>query len=91
VTWWEHGNVKSFTMAVIKSYMAQTGRSVFTYRDLRIHYYRNFADHSFDWHSVERAVRRLAQEGKLVRLRAGRTVLFGLSDAGMSAAEGVVA
>jgi len=81
VGWWD-GEVMHYTLALIKSYMRNTGRPAFTYRDLRVYYYGSYADHRYDWHSIERAVRRLAQEGVLVRLRSGRTVVFGLMKTG---------
>lgn len=93
MAWWETERIKAFTMALIKNYMDLSGRSAFTYRDLRIHYYRNYADHTYDWHSIERAIRRLAQEGKLTRIRAGKKVYFGFTYEGLAEAQkqGVVA
>ena len=92
--WWESDGVRAFTLSLIRNYMYHTGRQVFTYRDLRIYYYGTYSDHIYDWHSVERAIRRLAQEGVLSRLRSGKHVIFGLTREGVDLAarvEGVTA
>ena len=60
----------------IKHYLRESGRHCFTYRGLRAWWSRNRKWEGSEWHTVERSIRRLAEQGYLRRLQRGRRVLF---------------
>ena len=74
------------TLLLIYEYLRVSGKRGFTYRKLRAYWsmkriYNNHNDPAKEWHTVERAVRKLAELGYLERkmLRLGRkkiTVFF---------------
>ena len=60
----------------IRLYLRESGKRCFTYRGLRGWWSRNRKYEGSEWHTVERAVRRLAEQGYLQRRKKGRRVLF---------------
>ena len=60
----------------IKLYLEESGRRCFTYRGLRAWWSRERKYEGSEWHTVERAIRRLAEEGYLKRIRKRRHVIF---------------
>ncbi len=63
----------------IKLYLEERGypeKRCFTYRGLRAWWDANGKWRGSEWHTVERAVRKLAEMGYLRRVRRGRTVIF---------------
>jgi len=84
--WITDRTARSFTLSLIRSYFNRTGKSIFTYKELRIFYYKYYEDHTYDWHTIERVIRRFAEEGILSRLEVGKRVYFGFTDRGMKVA-----
>ncbi|MCE4628600.1 MAG: hypothetical protein F7C34_05610 [Desulfurococcales archaeon] len=60
----------------IKQYINESKKRCFTYRGLRAWWSRNRKYQGSEWHTVERAVRKLAESGYLRRVRRGRRVVF---------------
>ena len=62
----------------IKLYLESRGdgKRCFTYRGLRAWWDANRKWEGSEWHTVERAIRKLAEEGYLRRVRKGRRVIF---------------
>ena len=60
----------------IRNYIRDSGKRCFTYRGLRAWWSRNRLWEGSEWHTVERAVRKLAESGYLRRVRRGRRVVF---------------
>ena len=63
---------------LIQRHLAFTGKMCFTYRGLRqsYEYYRRKGEIMIDWHTIERTIRLLCQNGKIKRIRKGKTVIF---------------
>ena len=62
----------------IKLYLEEQDypKKCFTYRGLRAWWQANRKYEGSEWHTVERAIRRLAEEGYLRRIKKGRRVIF---------------
>ena len=60
----------------IRNYLKDSGKRCFTYRGLRAWWSRNRLYEGSEWHTVERAVRKLAEQGYLKRLQRGKRVVF---------------
>ena len=75
---WNLEPEKNRTLEIIEKYIESTGNTSFTYKDLRSWYYGSGAHKEYkrDWHTIERLLRKLAEEGVLLRYRYGRTVMF---------------
>ena len=68
------------TLRLIADYLSErSGQRCFTYRGLRRYWDRRRL-YSLEWHTAERAVRRLAEAKWLVRVRRGRRVIFCLGE-----------
>ena len=74
-------------MRVIVDYCLRTGFTSFNYSQLRRYYYRGLREKRFkhiEWHTIERVLRKLSEEGLLLRnfsYRRGRlTVWFRVTD-----------
>ena len=58
---------KRETLRLIAEYLRETGRRCFTYRSLRAYWDRRRLWRELEWHTVERNIRWLAEEGLLER------------------------
>ena len=78
MTFWERSAEKRTAIGIIHDYVRETGNRAFTYTDLRTWYYSSGAHKRYrrDWHTVERLLRKLAEDGYLLRYRYKRTVRF---------------
>ena len=76
--WWTKVQNVNDVLRIVKEYTTSTGQYSFTYADLRAWYYGTGAHKRYkkDWHTIERMLRRAAEEGHLVRYRYKRTVRF---------------
>ena len=66
-------------MDIVLFYCADNETYEFTYRDIRIYFFRMVKQrrmYRIDWHTVERGLRRLAEMGFLRRVKYRRTVKF---------------
>ena len=57
---------RRLVMHVILRFLRENGYRYFTYRSLRAYIFRNRIP--LEWHTVERVIRRLAEEGLLERI-----------------------
>jgi len=62
-------NGRDTTVELVRDYYKETGRDVFLYKDMRRFYYRQYPNrrHLPDWHTIERWLRELSEEGMLAR------------------------
>jgi len=71
-----------FTICLIKKFLSE-GKNFFTYNSLRHFYYKNkiwrFFGRKYDWHTIERTIRKLARMGVLIR-RGTKKVIFELDE-----------
>ncbi len=56
-------------LILIRNYLRDTGRKCVSYRGLRTWIYRSTMYRDLEWHTVERALRRLAEDGYLQRIQ----------------------
>ena len=64
-------------LIMLRNYLRETGRKCITYRGLRAWIFRKPEYKDIEWHTVERAMRRLAEDGWLERIElGGRKVAF---------------
>lgn len=75
------------TIRLIAEYLGGRGQRCFTYRGLRRYWDRKRAYYTLEWHTAERAIRKLAEDGWLKRVEirekkrgGGRKVLFCLTE-----------
>ena len=78
MTFWNSKKEKGSAAELIAEFLAASGQSDFTYEDLRRWYYGSGAYKRYqrDWHTVERMVRKLSEEGHLLRYRWKRTMRY---------------
>ena len=82
---------ESFVKNLIRDYLLSTGRSTFSYYGLRMFFfagvkagrYASVSKGGYDWHTIERTIRRLAEKGILERVDVKRGV-FRLSPVGQA-------
>ena len=64
------------TLQLIVKYYAETGNETFTYRQLRAWWDHRQLWRQTEWHTIERAIRLLAEYGYLERAGSGKRVVF---------------
>jgi len=52
---------------MVKRFVEETRRQCFSYNDFRVWFYRSQYRNDLEWHTVERVLRRLAEDGFLDR------------------------
>ena len=71
---------RRLTLKLIAEYLSEVGRRCFTYRGLRAYWDVRRLWNELEWHTVERNIRWLAENGLLRRIQRGRSVIFCLED-----------
>lgn len=75
---WNKPELQKDTAKILKEFVSETGKTTFTYTDVRMWYYGTGAFQRWgrDWHTIERMMRKLAEMGYLLRYRFRKTVRF---------------
>ena len=63
------------TLALIKDYLESRGQMCFTYNGLRAHHARRRFYTDLDWHTVERNIRKMAEERRGILRRYEKTIV----------------
>lgn len=74
--WYELPRALAYAVKLIDSYLIEIGQLCFTYRGLRVYWLKRRGYEDFEWHTVERRVRELAEAGYVARVRKGKKVVF---------------
>jgi len=54
-------------LIMVKRFVDETKKACFSYNDFRVWFYNSQYRHDLEWHTVERVLRRLAEDGFLDR------------------------